>query len=99
MTTWRTGRKVGRTIYLQAGDAPSDTDLLIGVMDTADLAAEAVAARNLVEVDHAAGAAYITLTGAPVARTVAYGTAVNVDVDAAGHAVGVEILTLRGPAP
>lgn len=37
-----TGRKVGRTIYLQLGDEPSDRDQLIGVMDTPELAAQAV---------------------------------------------------------
>lgn len=35
---WRTGRKVGRTIYAQLGDEPSDADALIGVMDTRELA-------------------------------------------------------------
>jgi hypothetical protein len=43
---WRTGRKVGRTIYAQQGPEPSDSDPLIGVMDTPELAALAVAARN-----------------------------------------------------
>lgn len=43
---WRTGRKVGRTIYAQHGDEPSDEDQLIGVMDTRALAAEAVDAHN-----------------------------------------------------
>jgi hypothetical protein len=43
---WRTGRKVGRTIYAQLGDVPSDDDPLIGVMDTPELAAIAVACRN-----------------------------------------------------
>lgn len=47
---WRTGRKVGRTIYLlvdRYGESPSDNDVLIGVMDTPALAAEAVRAHNL----------------------------------------------------
>lgn len=44
---WRVGRKVGRTIYLQIGDSPDDTDQLIGVMDTRGLAALAVAAPDL----------------------------------------------------
>jgi hypothetical protein len=35
---WRTGRKVGRTIYAQTSDEPSDHDTLIGVMDTRKLA-------------------------------------------------------------
>jgi hypothetical protein len=43
---WRTGRSVGRTIYAQPGPDPSDDDPLIGVMDTAELAAEAVGAHN-----------------------------------------------------
>lgn len=43
---WRTGQKVGRTVYAQDGPEPSDTDQLIGVMDTAGLAAEAVAGHN-----------------------------------------------------
>lgn len=44
---WRTGRKVGRTIYAQVGDLPSDVDMLIGVMDTPVLADDAVRAHNL----------------------------------------------------
>jgi hypothetical protein len=43
---WRTGRKVGRTIYARLGREPSDDDVLIGVMDTPELAAAAVAAHN-----------------------------------------------------
>ena len=43
---WRTGRRVGRTIYAQAGPEASDDDPLIGVMDTPELAAEAVDAHN-----------------------------------------------------
>ncbi len=43
---WRVGMKVGRTIYEQQGDEPSESDPLIGVMDTPELAAEAVAALN-----------------------------------------------------
>ena len=39
---WRTGRKVGRTVYVQVGDEPSDGDHLIGVMDTPELARKAV---------------------------------------------------------
>jgi hypothetical protein len=46
--TWRTGRKVGRTIYRQSGPEPSDDDALIGVMDTPELAAVACRARNAV---------------------------------------------------
>jgi hypothetical protein len=45
---WRTGRKVGRTIYEQTGPEPSDDDPLIGVMDTRQLAAAAVDAHNFV---------------------------------------------------
>lgn len=43
---WRTGRKVGRTIYEQVGTDPSDDDRLIGIMDTPDLARRAVEAVN-----------------------------------------------------
>lgn len=43
---WRTGRKVGRTIYAVVGPTAGDPDILIGVMDTRALAAEAVAAHN-----------------------------------------------------
>jgi hypothetical protein len=38
----RQGRKVGRTIYAQLGDQPSDDDPLVGVMDTAELARQVV---------------------------------------------------------
>jgi hypothetical protein len=44
---WRPGRTTGRTIYEQVGDEPSDDDTLIGVMDSADLAAEACEAHNV----------------------------------------------------
>jgi hypothetical protein len=43
---WRTGRKVGRTIYAQIGDEPGDHDPLIGVMDSKALAEAAVRAHN-----------------------------------------------------
>lgn len=42
----RTGRKVGRTLYLQLGPEPSDSDPLIGLMDTRTLAAALVDAIN-----------------------------------------------------
>lgn len=44
---WRTGRRVGRTVYAMAGDTPSDDDALIGLMDTRSLAQAAVTAHNL----------------------------------------------------
>lgn len=31
---WRVGRKLGRTIYRQIGDEPSDNDVFIGIMDS-----------------------------------------------------------------
>lgn len=46
---WRTGRKVGRTIYEQHGPQPSDSDRLIGLMDTPDLADMVVRALNAAE--------------------------------------------------
>lgn len=46
-STWRVGRKVGRTIYAQLDDEPSDHDPLIGTMDTPELATAAVEAHNM----------------------------------------------------
>lgn len=43
---WRVGRHVGRTIYAVVGDEASRKDVLIGVMDTRDLATRAVLAHN-----------------------------------------------------
>lgn len=43
---WRTGRTVGRTIYRQVGPEPSDDDVLIGVMDTPELAGIVVESVN-----------------------------------------------------
>lgn len=43
----RVGRKVGRTIYRQLGDRPSDSDPLIGLMDSAALAEAVVTAVNV----------------------------------------------------
>lgn len=43
---WRVGRKVGRTIYVQLGEEPSDRDPLIGMMDTPEIAALAVRGVN-----------------------------------------------------
>jgi hypothetical protein len=43
---WRNGRHVGRTLYAMAGPEPSDSDPLIGVMDTPELAARVVSDHN-----------------------------------------------------
>lgn len=43
---WRVGRRKGRTIYAVVSRTASDEDLLIGLMDTRALAAEAVDAHN-----------------------------------------------------
>lgn len=43
---WRVGRKVGRTIYAAYTDEPSDADVLIGLMDSRELAERAVYAHN-----------------------------------------------------
>lgn len=43
---WRTGRKVGRTVYAQAGIDPGNDDELIGVMDSRELAEAVVRAHN-----------------------------------------------------
>ena len=44
--TWRVGRHLGRTIYEQVGDDPSDDDKVIGMMDTVELARIVVEAVN-----------------------------------------------------
>ncbi len=43
---WRVGRKAGRTIYAMKGNRPSDDDVLIGMLDTPELAKAAVEAHN-----------------------------------------------------
>ena len=43
---WRVGRKLGRTVYAQVGREPSDTDYLVGLMESRELAQEVVAAHN-----------------------------------------------------
>jgi len=43
---WRSGRHVGRTLYAMSGPEPSDSDPLIGVMDTPELAARVVRDHN-----------------------------------------------------
>jgi hypothetical protein len=52
-TRWRQGRRVGRTVYLQAGPEPSGDDLLIGLMDTPALARRVVDAVNAYRPDTA----------------------------------------------
>jgi hypothetical protein len=47
---WRTGRKVGRTIYAMHHDEPSDQDVLIGMMDSREIAQAAVIGHNLLVV-------------------------------------------------
>jgi hypothetical protein len=43
---WRTGRSVGRTIYIMIGDEPSKEDILIGLLDTPELAQTVVDVYN-----------------------------------------------------
>ena len=43
---WRVGRHLGRTIYKQVGDEPSDADVFLGIMDTIGLAALVVDEHN-----------------------------------------------------
>ena len=43
---WRVGRHVGRTVYAVMGTEASDDDVLIGTMDTRELAVEVVDAHN-----------------------------------------------------
>lgn len=47
MTYWRTGRKLGRTIYAQLDQDPSDYDMFIGIMDSPELAQHVVDAHNV----------------------------------------------------
>lgn len=47
--TFRVGRHLGRTIYQVTGDGPSDSDRLIGMMDTAEIGAYVVEALNTYE--------------------------------------------------
>jgi hypothetical protein len=46
-TPWRVGRKLGRTIYAQLFNEPSDDDPVIGIMDSEDLAKAAVELHNM----------------------------------------------------
>jgi hypothetical protein len=43
---WRTGRKLGRTLYICNGETPGDDDQLVGMMDTPELADRVVDAVN-----------------------------------------------------
>lgn len=43
---WRTGRHLGRTVYVQQTLEPSDDDQVIGMMDTRELAEQVVKAVN-----------------------------------------------------
>jgi hypothetical protein len=42
----RQGRKVGRTLYIQHAEEPSNGDVLVGMVDSRELAARIVAAFN-----------------------------------------------------
>lgn len=46
LAPWRVGRKVARNIYAVVGDDASDDDVLIGQMDTGQLARECVHRHN-----------------------------------------------------
>lgn len=43
---WRTGEKLGRTLYAQLGDEPSPADPFLGIMETPALARHVVSAMN-----------------------------------------------------
>jgi len=43
---WRQGRHQGRHLYAQTGPEPSDSDPLVGTLDTEELAAEACESHN-----------------------------------------------------
>jgi hypothetical protein len=46
MPWWRVGRHLGRTLYLQDGPVPSDSDQVIGFMDTPELGRQVCDAVN-----------------------------------------------------
>jgi hypothetical protein len=46
MTRWRVGRSLGRTVYQQIGAEPSKDDVLLGLMETRELAEQVVSAVN-----------------------------------------------------
>ena len=46
LSRWRVGQKVGRTVYAMVAESASDDDVLIGMMDTPELAAVVVNAHN-----------------------------------------------------
>lgn len=76
---------------LAAGDVAHGTGELRG-----QLAARMRATGAVFTYDADAGALYYPLTSEPVARTVSIGDRVMVDVDAAGEAVGIEVLAAPG---
>lgn len=43
---FRVGRKLGRTIYMQRGEEPSDADMFLGIMDSRLMAATIVRLLN-----------------------------------------------------
>lgn len=43
---FRVGRKLGRTIYMQRGEEPSDADMFLGIMDSRVMAATIVRLLN-----------------------------------------------------
>lgn len=43
---WRTGRKLGRTLYMATGEEPSDQDEFLGIMETRELAQQVADAMN-----------------------------------------------------
>ena len=43
---WRLGRKLGRTIYAMVALEPSDDDVFLGIMDTAETAGRVVNDHN-----------------------------------------------------
>lgn len=44
--TWRVGRKLGRTLYHQVEQTPSDRDVFLGLMETAALAQQVADEHN-----------------------------------------------------
>ena len=47
--TWRVGRTLGRTMYIQKGKWASKEDEFVGIMDTPELAQQVVSAMNMLQ--------------------------------------------------
>jgi hypothetical protein len=93
---WRVGRSIGRTIYAITGPLEGDADHPIGMLDTRELAAEAVRAHNA-SIDSDSRAGRRLLTGGDEAEHAARSkvpgqtvTAIHHEVDGDGERLTLE---------